>query len=157
MLLAQSASLDGAMSTDSGSSRSFTIAVVLIAHGGWQVRSGNADMAKMSLAGGLLLGLAVLIIESLTVLLREDERRTDQTYGRKPMPRALLSRTRRSRSGSMRFNRRTPPFTNSLLTPNFPSRSNIHRSGRRLPGLPERLRNRFKKAYVSPRANSSKQ
>jgi hypothetical protein len=25
----------------------YIIAVIVIAHGGWQVRSGNADMAKM--------------------------------------------------------------------------------------------------------------
>jgi len=43
----------------------FIIAVVVIAHGGWQVRSGNADMGKMSIVGGLLLGLAVLIAEAL--------------------------------------------------------------------------------------------
>ena len=35
------------------------------AHGGWQVRTGNADMGKMSIVGGLLLGLAVLIAEAL--------------------------------------------------------------------------------------------
>jgi len=29
------------------------------------VRSGNADMGKMSIVGGLLLGLAVLIAEAL--------------------------------------------------------------------------------------------
>ena len=43
----------------------FIIAVVVIAHGGWQVRSGNANMGKMSIVGGLLLGLAVLIAEAL--------------------------------------------------------------------------------------------
>lgn len=43
----------------------FIIAVVVIAHGGWQVRSGNADMGKMSIVGGLLLGLAVVIAEAL--------------------------------------------------------------------------------------------
>ena len=43
----------------------FIIAVVVIAHGGWQVRSGNADIGKMSIVGGLLLGLAVLIAEAL--------------------------------------------------------------------------------------------
>ena len=43
----------------------FIIAVIVIAHGGWQVRSGNADMGKMSIVGGLLLGLAVLIAEAL--------------------------------------------------------------------------------------------
>lgn len=43
----------------------FIIAVVVIAHGGWQVRSGNADMGKMSIVGGLLLGLAVIIAEAL--------------------------------------------------------------------------------------------
>lgn len=43
----------------------FIIAVVVIAHGGWQVRSGNADMGKMSIVGGLLLGLSVLIAEAL--------------------------------------------------------------------------------------------
>ena len=31
----------------------FIIAVVVIAHGGWQVRSGNADMGKMSIFSGL--------------------------------------------------------------------------------------------------------
>jgi len=34
----------------------FIIAVVVIAHGGWQVRSGNADMRKMAIVGGLLQG-----------------------------------------------------------------------------------------------------
>ena len=43
----------------------FIVAVIVIAHGGWQVRSGNADMGKMSIVGGLLLGLAVLIAEAL--------------------------------------------------------------------------------------------
>ncbi len=43
----------------------FIVAVVVIAHGGWQVRSGNADMGKMSIVGGLLLGLAVVIAEAL--------------------------------------------------------------------------------------------
>ena len=67
MLLAQSASLDGAMSTGLGviAKFLFIIAVIVIAHGGWQVRSGNADMAKMPLVGGLLLGLAVLIAQAL--------------------------------------------------------------------------------------------
>ena len=66
-LLAQSASLDGAMSTGLGiiAKFLFIVAVIVIAHGGWQVRSCNADMAKMSLVGGLLLGLAVLIAEAL--------------------------------------------------------------------------------------------
>ena len=41
------------------------IAVVVIAHGGWQIRSGNADQGKMSIVGGLLLGLAVVIAEAL--------------------------------------------------------------------------------------------
>jgi CheY-like chemotaxis protein len=43
----------------------FIIAVVVIAHGGWQIRSGNADQGKMSIVGGLLLGLAVVIAEAL--------------------------------------------------------------------------------------------
>lgn len=66
-LLAQSASLDGALSEGLGiiARFLFIIAVVVIAHGGWQVRSGNADMGKMSIVGGLLLGLAVLIAEAL--------------------------------------------------------------------------------------------
>jgi hypothetical protein len=41
------------------------LAEVLQVGVGAQVRSGNADMAKMSLVGGLLLGLAVLIAEAL--------------------------------------------------------------------------------------------
>lgn len=59
--------LDGAMSEGLGiiARFLFIIAVVVIAHGGWQVRSGNADMGKMSIVGGLLLGLAVLIAEAL--------------------------------------------------------------------------------------------
>jgi hypothetical protein len=67
MLLAQSTSLDGAMSEGLGiiAKFLFIIAVIVIAHGGWQARSGNADMAKMSIAGGLLLGLAVIIAEAL--------------------------------------------------------------------------------------------
>ena len=66
LILAQ-ASLDGAMSEGLGIIAKFLyiIAVVVIAHGGWQVRSGNADMGKMSIVGGLLLGLAVLIAEAL--------------------------------------------------------------------------------------------
>jgi hypothetical protein len=67
ILLAQSTSLDGAMSEGLGIIAKFLyiIAVIVIAHGGWQVRSGNADMGKMSIVGGLLLGLAVLIAEAL--------------------------------------------------------------------------------------------
>ena len=67
MLLAQSASLDAAMSTGLGiiAKFLFIVAVIVIAHGGWQARSGNADMAKMSIAGGLLMALAVLIAEAL--------------------------------------------------------------------------------------------
>lgn len=66
LLLAQ-ASLDGALSEGLGiiAKFLFIIAVVVIAHGGWQVRTGNADMGKMSIVGGLLLGLAVLIAEAL--------------------------------------------------------------------------------------------
>lgn len=66
ILFAQ-ASLDGALSEGLGIIAKFLyiIAVVVIAHGGWQVRSGNADMGKMSIVGGLLLGLAVLIAEAL--------------------------------------------------------------------------------------------
>jgi uncharacterized membrane protein YjfL (UPF0719 family) len=65
MLLAQS--LDAAMSEGLGiiAKFLFIVAVIVIAHGGWQIRSGNADIAKMSIAGGLLLGLAVLIAEAL--------------------------------------------------------------------------------------------
>ncbi|MDD5198381.1 MAG: hypothetical protein PHC88_01135 [Terrimicrobiaceae bacterium] len=59
--------LDGAMSEGLGiiSKFLFLIAVVVIAHGGWQVRTGNADMGKMSIVGGLLIGLAVVIAEAL--------------------------------------------------------------------------------------------
>ena len=66
LILAQ-ASLDGAMSEGLGIIAKFLyiIAVVVIAHGGWQVRSGNADMGKMSIVGGLLLGLSVIIAEAL--------------------------------------------------------------------------------------------
>jgi hypothetical protein len=66
LILAQ-ASLDGALSEGLGIIAKFLyiIAVVVIAHGGWQVRSGNADMGKMSIVGGLLLGLSVLIAEAL--------------------------------------------------------------------------------------------
>ena len=66
LILAQT-SLDGAMSEGLGIIAKFLliIAVVVIAHGGWQVRSGNADMGKMSIVGGLLLGLSVLIAEAL--------------------------------------------------------------------------------------------
>ena len=42
----------------------YIIAVIVIAHG-WQVRSGNADMGKMPIVGGLLLGLAVVIADAL--------------------------------------------------------------------------------------------
>ena len=66
LILAQ-ASLDGALSEGLGIIAKFLyiIAVVVIAHGGWQVRSGNADMGKMSIVGGLLLGLAVVIADAL--------------------------------------------------------------------------------------------
>ncbi len=66
LLLAQ-AYLDGAMSEGLGiiARFLFIIAVVVIAHGGWQIRSGNADQGKMSIVGGLLLGLAVVIAEAL--------------------------------------------------------------------------------------------
>jgi len=61
------AALDGALSAGLGiiSKFLFIIAVVVIGHGGWQVRSGNADMGKMSIVGGMLLGLAVVIAEAL--------------------------------------------------------------------------------------------
>jgi len=68
IILAQAASsLDGAMSEGLGVIAKFlyVIAVIVIAHGGWQVRSGNADMGKMSIVGGLLLGLAVVIADAL--------------------------------------------------------------------------------------------
>lgn len=67
LLLAQSSSLDGALSQGLGIIAKFLyiIAVIVIAHGGWQVRSGNADMGKMSIVGGLLLGLSVLIAQAL--------------------------------------------------------------------------------------------
>ncbi|CAN5420303.1 hypothetical protein BH09VER1_BH09VER1_29510 [soil metagenome] len=67
LLIAQASSLDGAMSEGLGiiSKFLFIIAVVVIAHGGWQVRTGNADMGKMSIVGGLLLGLAVVIAQAL--------------------------------------------------------------------------------------------
>jgi len=61
-ILLVSTSLDGAMSEGLGIIAKF---LFVIAHGGWQVRSGNADMGKMSIVGGLLLGLAVLIAEAL--------------------------------------------------------------------------------------------
>ena len=66
LLLAQ-ASLDGALSEGLGiiARFLFIIAVIVIAHGGWQIRSGNADQGKMSIVGGLLLGLAVVIAEAL--------------------------------------------------------------------------------------------
>jgi hypothetical protein len=66
--LAQAAgNLDGALSEGLGiiSKFLFIIAVIVIAHGGWQVRTGNADMGKMSIVGGLLLGLAVVIAQAL--------------------------------------------------------------------------------------------
>ena len=44
----------------------YIIVVIVIAHGGWQVRSGNADMGKISIVGGLLLGLAVVIADALS-------------------------------------------------------------------------------------------
>ncbi len=61
------AALDGALSEGLGiiAKFLFIIAVVVIAHGGWQVRSGQADMGKMSIVGGLILGLAVVIAEAL--------------------------------------------------------------------------------------------
>jgi hypothetical protein len=66
-IIAQASSLDGALSQGLGIIAKFLyiIAVIVIAHGGWQVRSGNADMGKMSIVGGLLLGLSVLIAQAL--------------------------------------------------------------------------------------------
>lgn len=66
LIIAQ-ASLDGAMSEGLGiiARFLFIVAVIVIAHGGWQIRSGNADQGKMSIVGGLLLGLAVVIAEAL--------------------------------------------------------------------------------------------
>jgi hypothetical protein len=63
----QSTSLDGAMSEGLGiiAKSLYIIAVIVIADGGWQVRSGNAGMGKMSIDGGLLLGLAVVIADAL--------------------------------------------------------------------------------------------
>ena len=67
LILAQSTSLDGAMSEGLGIIAKFLyiIAVIVIAHGGWQVRTGNADQGKMSIVGGLLLGFAVVIADAL--------------------------------------------------------------------------------------------
>ena len=67
LILAQSTSLDSAMSEGLGIIAKFLyiIAVIVIAHGGWQVRTGNADQGKMSIVGGLLLGLAVVIADAL--------------------------------------------------------------------------------------------
>ncbi len=66
LILAQ-ASLDGAMSEGLGiiARFLFIVAVIVIAHGGWQIRIGNADQGKMSIVGGLLLGLSVVIAEAL--------------------------------------------------------------------------------------------
>ena len=66
-IIAQASSLDGALSQGLGiiSKFLYIIAVIVIAHCGCQVRSGNADMGKMSIVGGLLLGLSVLIAQSL--------------------------------------------------------------------------------------------
>jgi len=66
LILAQ-ASLDGAMSEGLGiiARFLFIVAVIVIAHGGWQIRSGNADQGKMSIVGGLMLGLSVVIAEAL--------------------------------------------------------------------------------------------
>jgi hypothetical protein len=73
MLLAQSTSLDRAMSEGLGiiAKVLYIIAVIVIAHGGWQVRTGNADQGKMSIVGGLLLVLATTLSdrsEALTTL-----------------------------------------------------------------------------------------
>jgi len=53
------------MSEGLGIIAKFLYIIAVIAHGGWQVRSGNADMGKMSIVGGLLLGLAVVIADAL--------------------------------------------------------------------------------------------
>ena len=68
LILAQSTSLDGAMSEGLGIIAKFLyiIAVIVIAYGGWQVRTGNADQSKMSIVGGLLLALAVVIAPKST-------------------------------------------------------------------------------------------
>jgi hypothetical protein len=68
LILAQaSGNLDGALEEGLSiiAKFLFIIAVIVIAHGGWQVRTGNADMGKMSIVGGLLLGLAVVIAQAL--------------------------------------------------------------------------------------------
>jgi hypothetical protein len=67
LLIAQATSLDSALSTGLGIIAKFLyiIAVIVIAHGGWQIRTGNADLGKMSIVGGLLLGLSVLIAQAL--------------------------------------------------------------------------------------------
>jgi hypothetical protein len=62
----QSTSLDGAMSEGLGiiAKSLYIIAVIGIAHGGWQVRSGNADMGKMSIVGDLLLVIADALFQA---------------------------------------------------------------------------------------------
>lgn len=67
LIIAQAGNLDGALTEGLGiiARFLFIIAVIVIAHGGWQVRSGNADQGKMSIVGGLMLGLAVVIAEAL--------------------------------------------------------------------------------------------
>jgi hypothetical protein len=34
-------------------------------YGGYQIRTGNADAGKMSILGGLVIGLAVVIVTSI--------------------------------------------------------------------------------------------
>lgn len=43
----------------------FIIATIVVMYGGYQIRTGNAEAGKMSILGGLVIGLAVVIVTSI--------------------------------------------------------------------------------------------
>lgn len=43
----------------------FIVATIVVMYGGYQIRTGNADAGKMSILGGLVIGLAVIIVTSI--------------------------------------------------------------------------------------------
>ncbi|PWU07028.1 MAG: hypothetical protein C5B47_06725 [Verrucomicrobia bacterium] len=43
----------------------FIVATIVVMYGGYQIRTGNADAGKMSILGGLVIGLAIIIVTSI--------------------------------------------------------------------------------------------
>jgi|GEM_PF-5996000 len=43
----------------------FIVATIVVMYGGYQIRTGNPDAGKMSILGGLVIGLAVIIVTSI--------------------------------------------------------------------------------------------